>query len=53
MGLIKDASGNYNVGLRGLPVSALAAAIMCWLARSLARLASALTIRYPQNHLGP
>ena len=38
MGLMKDAWGNYNAGLRGLTVSALAAAaIMFALARSLTR----------------
>ncbi len=38
MGVMKDASGDYNAGLRGLTVSAsVAAGIMFWLARSLAR----------------
>jgi len=38
MGVMKDASGNYNVGLRGLLVAALvAAAIMLLLVRSLER----------------
>ena len=37
MGLMKDASGNYNIGLRGLMFAALAAAAMMWiLMRSLA-----------------
>jgi len=42
MGLMKDAFGTYNVGLRGLVVSALlAVGIMFGLARSLARRGSA------------
>jgi ACS family tartrate transporter-like MFS transporter len=44
MGLMKDATGNYNIGLRGLVVSALlAVGIMFGLARSLARRRSAPT----------
>lgn len=46
MGVMKDASGNYNVGLRGLTVSALVAAgIMFWLARSLAGRGSVPNLR--------
>jgi ACS family tartrate transporter-like MFS transporter len=46
MGLMKDATGNYNIGLRGLVVSALlAVGIMFGLARSLARRRSYATTR--------
>jgi ACS family tartrate transporter-like MFS transporter len=46
MGVMKDASGNYNGGLRGLTVSALVAAgIMFGLAQSLTRRGSSATIR--------
>jgi ACS family tartrate transporter-like MFS transporter len=46
MGLMKDATGSYNVGLRGLVVSALlAVGIMFGLARSLARRGSAPNLR--------